>query len=294
MKVGFVGIGRMGLPMARNVLAAGHELAVWNRTASRCELLAAAGARVAPSPRGVCDGAEVVVSMVADAQAARDVLAGDEGVFSGLSAGAVVVEMSTIGPDAARSLAREASSRGIVFLDAPVSGSVPAAEAGELVAMVGGPPEALEHVLPVLAAMTREQLHMGDVGTGAAMKLVVNSVVAITNEAVAEALALAGACGIDAAAAYDVLERGAVASPFVRYKRAAFLEPGSAPVAFTTALMRKDLDLALALGARAGLRLPATSAAAEVLEAASARGLDDADLARVVDVVREGIVAAGE
>lgn len=286
MNVGFAGIGRMGLPMARNVLTAGFPLAVWNRTASRCAELAAEGARVAATPRELAEGANVVVTMVVDAAAAAAVLLGDDGVFAGLVPGAVAVEMSTIGPVAARALAAEADGRGIGFLDAPVSGSVSSAEEAALITMVGGEPEAFERARPVLAAMTKAQLHLGPSGAGAAMKLAVNSVIAVTAESIAEALVFAELSGIERAAAYEVLASGAVASPFVLYKRNAFLHPDSEPVAFTTTLMRKDVRLALEVARDLGVRLSAAEAACEVLERACAAGYGDADFSRVADVIR--------
>ena len=288
MNVAFAGIGRMGLPMARNLLAAGFPLSVWNRTASRCAELAAEGARVAASPRRLAEGADVVVTMLADAAAAEAVLRGDDGIFAGLEPGAVVVDMSTIGPVAARALADEAGSRGIHFLDAPVSGSVSSAEQAALVAMVGGEPEAFERARPVLAAMTKAQFHLGPAGAGAAMKLAVNSVIAVTNESIAEALVFAERSGIERPAAYEVLASGAVASPFVLYKRNAFLNPDSEPVAFTTTLMRKDVRLALEVARSLGVRLAAAEAAGEVLERACAAGYGDADFSRVADVIRLG------
>lgn len=286
MNVGFAGIGRMGAPMARNLLDAGFPLSVWNRTPSRCADIAAAGARVATSPAELAEGTDVVVTMLADAAAVEAVLLGEDGVFGALEPGAVVVDMSTIGPVAARSLAAEARMRGIGFLDAPVSGSVSSAEQAALVTMVGGEQEAFDRARAVLAAMTKRQIHLGPSGAGAAMKLAVNTMIAVTNESIAEALVLAERSGIERAAAYDVLASGAVASPFVLYKRNAFLDPDSEPVAFTTTLMRKDLRLALEVAGDLGVRLAAVEAADEILERACAAGFGDADFSRVADVIR--------
>jgi 3-hydroxyisobutyrate dehydrogenase-like beta-hydroxyacid dehydrogenase len=214
------------------------------------------------------------------------VLLGPDGALAALAPGAVVVEMSTIGPQAARRLAAAAGERGVDLLDAPVSGSVTMAEAAKLTTMVGGPAEALERARPVLEAMTARQVHVGPSGTGAAMKLALNAVIALTNEAVGEALALAEATGIDRAVAYDVLASSAVASPFVQYKRDAYLDPEGAPVAFSVTLMQKDLALALALARDHAVPLPALAAAGEVLSLARRQGLGDADLSRVADVLR--------
>jgi 3-hydroxyisobutyrate dehydrogenase-like beta-hydroxyacid dehydrogenase len=290
--VGFAGLGRMGLPMARNILRTSFPLIVYNRTSDRTATLVAEGARAvdAPAGLGVCD---IVVTMVSDAAAARALLV-ESGLLDALASGSVVVEMSTIGPRAAEELAHEAGQRDVALLDAPVSGSVSLAESAQLSAMVGGSAEAYERATPVLDAMTKRHVHLGRSGAGAAMKLAVNSLIAATNEAIAEALVLAERCGIDPEDAYDVLAGSAVASPFVLYKRNAFLHPDAEPVAFTAALMRKDLALVEELAERLHLRMPVSRAAADVLEEALGRGLADADMASVLGLLDvESTVTSG-
>jgi 3-hydroxyisobutyrate dehydrogenase-like beta-hydroxyacid dehydrogenase len=193
--------------------------------------------------------------------------------------------MSTIGPTAAAELAAEALRRDVFLLDAPVSGSVSVAEEAQLFAMVGGDREAYERATPVLDAMTKGHVLLGPSGAGAAMKVAVNSMIAVTNESLAETLALAERFGIERERAYDVLAGGALASPFVLYKRSAFLHPETQPVAFTTTLMRKDTALAQDLAARLGVRIPATEAAAGVLDEALGSGLADADMASVIGLL---------
>ena len=280
MTVGFAGIGRMGLAMARNLLGAGFPLVVWNRTPERCAPLVDAGARAAAEPAALA-AADVVVTMVSDAQAAHSVLV-ESGLLAGLRPGSVVLEMSTIGPTAVAELAAEALRHDVHLLDAPVSGSVSVAEAAQLFAMVGGDREAYELVTPVLDAMTKGHVLLGPSGAGAAMKLAVNAMIAVTNESLAETLALAERFGIERERAYDVLASGVLASPFLLYKRGAFLHPDTEPVAFTTALMRKDTSLAQDLAARLGVRIPTAAAAASVLDEALANGLADADMASVI------------
>lgn len=285
-RVAFAGMGRMGAPMARNVLGAGFPLRVWNRTPAAAAPLVEAGAEQATEPRALAADADVLVTMLADAAAAEAVLLGDGGALSALSPGAVVLEMSTIGPHAVRRLAEAAALRGVDLLDAPVSGSVTMAEAATLTAMVGGDPDVLERARPVLEAMTARQLHVGPSGAGATMKLAVNSVIALTNQAVSEALVLAEAAGIPRDVAYDVLGSSAVASPFVQYKREAFLDPDAAPVAFTTAMLQKDVSLALSLARDVQVPLPAVGAVNELLTLARALGWGDDDLVRVADALR--------
>jgi 3-hydroxyisobutyrate dehydrogenase-like beta-hydroxyacid dehydrogenase len=286
VKVAFIGIGKMGLPMAGNVLRAGHELTVFNRTTSRCDPLSGDGATVAGSAAEAVRGAEVLVTMVADGAAVDAQLEGDEGFLSDAPDGLVWLEMSTIGPTAARRFADRASGAGITMLDAPVSGSVTVAEAAGLVAMVGGPADALERARPVLEAMTKAHFHLGGSGAGAAMKLAVNVMIASQTVAISEALTLAEAAGIERADAYDVIAAGALASPFVEYKKAAFLDPDGTPPAFALDLMRKDLKLALEQGEAAGLPLLGAGAAAEAVTVAAGLEGGDEDLVRVADALR--------
>jgi len=212
----------------------------------------------------------------------------DGGLLDALPPGALVLEMSTIGPLAATALAREAADRGVTLLDAPVSGSVALAEAGQLFAMVGGDADGYQRATPVLDAMTKGHMHLGRSGAGAAMKLAVNGAIAVTNEAIAEALVLAERYGIERESAYDVLAGGAVASPFLLYKRESFLHPESTPVGFTAELMRKDLALILGLAADLDVPLPAVEAAERTLDAAIGAELGAADIARVADILRRG------
>ncbi len=289
VNVGVIGLGHMGLPMARRLLAANFPLMVWNRTASKAAPIVAEGAWLADSPRELGASCDIVITMLADGDVAASVLAGETGVLASCGPGTLVIEMSTIGPVAARALEAQAAEYGVDFLDAPVSGSVALADSGALTVMAGGSAEAFARARPVFEALSRAQLHLGPSGSGAAMKLAVNIMIAATNQAIAEALTLAQLCGIDPAAAYDTIAASAVASPFVSYKRGAFLEPGDGEVAFTTALMRKDLDLARSVASSAAgpVELPVTKAARDFLDAACAAGLADADFASVAELLKQ-------
>jgi 3-hydroxyisobutyrate dehydrogenase-like beta-hydroxyacid dehydrogenase len=281
--VAFLGLGRMGVPMAARLAAAGHELTVWNRT-PRPERQPA-GAAVAESPARAAAGAEVVITMVSAAAALENVLDGAHGALAGASTGAAFVDMSTVGPAAAQAAAARAAQAGCAFVDAPVSGSVASARAGTLIAMAGGDAAAVDRVRPVLAAIVSDVVHVGPTGAGAGMKLALNLALAVTNQAVAETLVLAEAAGVPRERAYDVLVGGALGSPFVRYKRAAFEDPGAAPVAFAVDLMRKDTALALELAARDGVALPVGGAAHSALERAAAAGFGGRDIAAMVELV---------
>jgi len=286
VKVAFVGIGKMGLPMAGNVLRAGHDLTVFNRTLERCDPLRDDGATVATNAAEAVREAEVLVTMVADPAAVESQILDDEAVLADAPKGLVWLEMSTIGPSAAREFAERAAGAGVTMLDAPVSGSVAVAEAAALVSMVGGDAEALERARPVLEAMTKAHFHLGRSGTGAAMKLAVNVMIASQTVAISEALVLAEAAGIERPDAYEVIAAGALASPFVDYKKAAFLDPDGTPPAFALDLMRKDLKLALEQGDAAGLPLLGATASAEAVTVAAGLEGGDGDLVRVADALR--------
>jgi 3-hydroxyisobutyrate dehydrogenase-like beta-hydroxyacid dehydrogenase len=286
VRVAFVGIGKMGLPMAGNIVRAGHDVTVFNRTLERCDPLRDDGATVAASAAEAIREAEVLVTMLADPAAVEEQILADEAVLGDAPEGLVWLEMSTIGPTAARAFAERAAGAGATMLDAPVSGSVAVAEAAALVSMVGGDADALERARPVLEATTKAHFHLGGSGAGAAMKLAVNVMIASQTVAISETLVLAEAAGIERADAYEVIGAGALASPFVDYKKAAFLDPDGTPPAFALELMRKDLRLALEQGEAAGLPLlGATAASAAVTLAAGLEGGDE-DLVRVADALR--------
>jgi 3-hydroxyisobutyrate dehydrogenase-like beta-hydroxyacid dehydrogenase len=282
VRVGFAGLGRMGEPMARCLLAAGFELTLHNRSRARAEPLAQAGARIAETPAALAADSDVVVTMLAGPAAVEQVVAGPDGLLAGARPGTVVVEMSTIGPDAARALARRARERGVELLDAPVSGSTPAAAAGTLACFVGGSADALARARPVLKAMTASVVHVGASGAGATVKLGLNTVLAQLNQAIAEALLLAEAEGVERTAMYDALAGSAVGAPYLGYKRAAFLAPGEEDVAFTIAGLGKDVALALAHARERGIALFGAAAAGQVLTAAAGLGLGEDDIAGVV------------
>lgn len=281
-----VGTGRMGTAMAGRLAGAGHALTVANRTRARADEVArATGGQVAPTPREAA-AAEVVVVSLADDAAVRSTYLRDDGLLAGLRPGTVVCDTSTVHPDTVRDLAPHVEERGATLLDCPVSGSVSVAEAGALTVMAGGPPAALEWARPALDAFAGEIFHLGPVGTGATMKLVVNSLVHSLNLAVAESLVLAERAGLDPETAYDVLEAGATGAPFVTYKRGAFLDPDSAPVAFTLELVAKDQRLIHRLAQEVGAQMPLADTSRDVVARALAAGLGQRDMSAVADLLR--------
>jgi 3-hydroxyisobutyrate dehydrogenase len=280
-EVAILGTGRMGSAMARRVAGAGHNLSVWNRTEATARAVATAipDARVvvAPAPEVAVRGKTVVLSILSDGVAGKAVLLNDA-VLAALTPGSVVCDLGTSGVSAAKDLARGVHNAGARFVDAPVSGSVPAVEAGSLLVMAGGAPDAIAAAAPVIGAFARRIVHVGEVGAGQATKLAVNLVVHNLNAAIAEALTLATSAGIAAEDAYNVFEDSVIAAPFVVYKRAAFLEP-DAPVAMSLDLVNKDLHLITGLAHELGIHLPVTNAVVRAVTAACGAGFGPCDMA---------------
>lgn len=266
MKIGFLGQGAMGSRMAARLAAAGHEVTVWNRTPREgcAETVEAAAA-----------GAEVVFASVRDDAASASVW---HQALAVMAPGAVAVETSTISPGAARALHAAAGARGIAFLDAPVAGSRPQAEAGQLVFMAGGDAVTLERVEPVLRAMGAAVHLAGGPGGGAAVKLMVNALLAVQQAALAELLGLAGPLGVDPGRAVEVIGATSVASPALKAAAGPMLAGRHAP-AFPIDLVIKDLGLTLGTGA--GLDLPVTRAVAEVFAQAARQGLSGENITAV-------------
>lgn len=288
MLVGFAGLGRMGRPMARHLAEAGHQVIGYDPAVPAGDVpdeLRVAGLEVTDDVTRLAD-ADVSLSMLPDAAATESLLFGERGLVGRCRPDHVHVVMGTVGPGAVRALADKALAMGVELADAPVSGSVTNAEAGTISAMVGGSPEVFTRLRPMLEAMTRAQFHTGPVGSGSAAKLAVNLALAALNQAVAEALVVATADGLDAAVFYDVLEASAVSAPYVSYKREAFLSPDTAGVAFPLSLLLKDVGLGLELAREHGLDLPVAETVGHGLENARAAGLSDRDMAEVLYQLR--------
>jgi 3-hydroxyisobutyrate dehydrogenase-like beta-hydroxyacid dehydrogenase len=282
--VGVVGTGRMGSAMARALAAAGNDLVLWNRTPEAAHALASSladRAQALDRPADVATAADVTISMLADGAAVDAAYGGPDGLIAGAHSGSVLVDASTVPPATLVLHAARARAAGAGILDAPVSGSVSLAEAGKLTLMVGGEAADLERARPVLDALAATIFHLGPLGSGAAMKLAVNTVIFGLNEAVAEALVLAEAAGVPRELAYDVLAASAAGAPFVGYKRAAFLDPDATPTAFALDLAAKDLRLIADLARTVGVPLPQAAVDLEVIEAATRRHGGDRDFSSV-------------
>jgi 3-hydroxyisobutyrate dehydrogenase len=286
--VAILGLGKMGAAMSATIAAAGFPLVVYNRTAATARLHAdRIGAEVAATPRRAARSADIVITMLADEVALDEVYHGPDGVLAGLRPGAVAVDMGTSGPEVIGTLAPEVTAVGAFLLDAPVSGSTAAAQAGTLAILVGGDPAALTKAQPVFDAMGSATYHVGAVGAGAAMKLALNVIVHATGQALAEALVLAERSGISTATAYEVFAQSAVASPVLAFRRDKFMDPEGAPATFQISLARKDLQLTRALAQTVGVALPQAEATMSALQAAADSGRDADDVTAVAAYLRD-------
>ena len=289
MKLGFIGLGAMGTPMARNLLKAGHELAVWNRTPERVNPLVEAGAHRADSPAETASGTRATFLMLTNAEAVQEVLFGERGVVQGLPAGAAVINMGTIGAVATKRIAEKLDDLGFRMLDAPVAGSTPVAAAGELDIMVGGEEQTFEEFEPVLAAMGEKISHIGEVGSGARMKLINNLIMGANMAILSEGLALGEAAGIPVEKQLEVLLAGGAASG-VAQRKSGNLISGSYEPQFKLSHELKDLYYALELGRDLEDPLPITAAVSQIYNAGMKEHADD-DLSAVAEVYRQRVDA---
>jgi 3-hydroxyisobutyrate dehydrogenase len=280
-RIAFLGLGIMGGGMARRLLGAGLPLTVYNRNPAKAAALAAAGARVADSPRAAATGADLVIAMVADDAASRALWLGEAGALAGAAPGAVLVECSTLTVAWVKELGAAVAARGCALVDAPVAGSKDAAAGGELKFLVGGAPEAVARARPAFAAMGQAVLHLGPAGSGALMKLINNFLAGVQVAAFGEALAWIERSGLDRAQAIAMLTNGATASPVVKAV-AGRMEAADYTPHFFLRLMAKDLGYARDESARSGAGLALAAAALERFRAAIAAGHGDLDMAAVV------------
>ncbi len=270
--IAVLGLGAMGSRMATRLLDAGHSIRIFNRSVEAGVPLVARGAIQGQTPRQAVAGCDVVVCCVRDDDAARGVwLDDDTGALPVMQAGSIAVESSTLTPACARELALAARNRGVHFLDAPVVGSRPQAEAGQLAYLVGGEAKVLERVRPVLELMGAAVIHVGGNGSGAILKLVVNALLGIQVAAYAELLAMAAKTGLDPAAALPMLGSLPVCSPAAKGAASLIVAADHAP-RFPIDLILKDLRYAEELAASVGARLPTTTAVRGVFERAQEEG----------------------
>jgi len=284
-KVAILGLGTMGTGMATNLLKAGFPLTVYNRTAAKAEALVSAGARLASTPAEAAKGASVIIAMLADDAASRALWLGNDGVLEAANPGTILIESSTVSPAWIAELAGLAAQHGVEFLDAPVTGSRTQAAAAQLSFLVGGSDRALEAARPVLEAMSKEIVHLGPVGSGAKMKLINNFLCGVQVASLAEGLAWIERSGLDRDKALAILKAGAPGSPLLGAISARMVDHSYA-VNFLLTLMAKDLLYAQTEAAHCNVDLTTAEVARSLFEAAIAKGFGEADMASVIEPLR--------
>ncbi len=284
MKIGFLGLGTMGAPVAHNLRRAGHTLTVWNRTAARAEPLQRKGARRAATPRECAAGQDAVFLCLSDEKALEEVLGEPDGVLAGLSQGDLLVDTSTSGTRGARAAEARVREKGAAFLCAPLLGSRAAAEKAQLTVVVGGPGPARERARPALRAISARIIELDQAVHAALMKLVVNAVGGAMMAGFAEALALGASGGIDLARIVEVIQASGFHSPLYLVKGEQILQGDYAP-RFTLSLAEKDQRLAQEAGAEQGVRMPVNEAVRRLFADAVESGRGGKDLCSVADLV---------
>jgi 3-hydroxyisobutyrate dehydrogenase len=280
-----MGLGAMGSGMAQRLLDAGFELTIFNRTPERAKRLLEAGAALAKTPREAVQNAAIVICIVADDNASRALWLGPNGALGNVKPGTILIESSTLTPAWVRELAAEAAKRKCDFLDAPVTGSKPQAEAGQLTFLVGGDAAVLDRARPVLRTMSRDIRYFGPTSSGAKVKLLNNLLSGIHVSSFAEMLSLAERLGIDAKAAAEFISTAAPGSPIVKIALQRMTESDFTPN-FSVRLMAKDLAYATAEGASLSMEMPIANAARKLYETAIAEGLGAKDFCAVIEVLR--------
>jgi 3-hydroxyisobutyrate dehydrogenase len=275
-----LGTGRMGAPIARNLLRAGFPVSVWNREPKAAAPLADVGAALAYSPAAAVDGADVVITMVADGDAVAQTVSGSTGALEKLQPGSVWIQMGTIGVEWTERFATLAASRGVVFVDAPVSGSSGPATDGTLIVLASGPEEIQAPLQPIFDAIGRKTLWLGPAGNGSRLKLVLNNWLAAEVEGMAETIALTQALGLDPDLFLEAIDGEPLGSPYAVAKGRAMIAGEYAP-GFAMRLGLKDVGLALDAARETNLELPITAAVAQRFEQAVADGHADEDVASV-------------
>lgn len=285
-RIGFIGLGIMGRPMAHNLLAAGYPLAVFNRSKAAANQLVSAGAEQAACAREVAERSDVIITMLPDSPHVQDVIAGDGGVLEGAREGSLWIDMSTISPVVTQSLARMARERGVGALDAPVSGGDVGARQGTLSIMVGGSDGDFRRAAPIFEVLGKTVVHVGDSGAGQIVKACNQIVVALTIEAVSEALVLGAKAGVNPEMIIAVLSGGLAGNKVMEVRKSNFLQHDFTP-GFKVALHHKDLGIALAAGREYGVPLPTTALVEQMLLALKMRGQGEQDHSALLTLIED-------
>ena len=285
MKLGVAGLGRMGVPMAKNLINAGFDIQVWNRNPERSASFATEmQCQIAQTPEALASACDIVITMLADDAASQGVYLGEAGLLKGKKA-KVFIEMSTVSPNWINRLQSQSSRAAII--DAPVSGATQVAQAGKLMIMVGGSEEIAQPLLPIFDALGEKTIILGKQSAGATMKLAINSVIHSLNQAAAESLNLAQAAGIELPLAFEALESSAACAPMLRYRKPLYLDEQAHQVTFTVGLAAKDVDLATRLAQTLDVQMPQAELNLGILNQASQNGYAHRDMASVISYLKK-------
>lgn len=284
-RIGFIGMGHMGSHMTRRLLEAGYPTVVYDRTEEKTRDAEHLGATSAPTPKELAANCQVILACVTNDEAQHDVMFGPNGALAGVHSGSMIIDLSTVSPGASRRLHEAAADLGAPMIDAAVSGSVPQVEQGSLVIFVGGEKEAYERGKPILEVLGTSIFHMGPSGMGTTMKLVVNTLLGLGMQSLAEAIALGQKAGIQKGLLLDVLGQTYVLTPSQKSKLEN-VRRGEYPTSFSLALMHKDFDLVLREAYELSVAMPATAAAQQMAAAAEAKGID-ADFSVLIKFMAE-------
>ncbi|XP_062024859.1 glyoxylate/succinic semialdehyde reductase 2, chloroplastic [Rosa rugosa] len=284
-RVGFLGLGIMGSPMAQNLIKSGCDVTVWNRTKSKCDPLISLGAKYKPSPAEVAASCDVTFAMLADPESAVDVALGKHGAASGMSSGKGYVDVSTVDGETSKLIGGHIKATGALFLEAPVSGSKKPAEDGQLIFLTAGDKSLYEIAAPLLDIMGKSRFYLGEVGNGAAMKLVVNMIMGSMMASFSEGLVLTEKIGLDPKVLVEVVSQGAISAPMYSLKGPSMIQ-SLYPTAFPLKHQQKDMRLALGLAESVSQSTPIAAAANELYKVAKSHGLSDEDFSAVIEALK--------
>lgn len=284
MKLGFIGLGAMGKPMAQNLLKAGFDLTVYDVNNEAVELLVQVGAKKGATPKDVAVASDIVITMLPNFHIVNMVMQGNSGILAGAKQGMTLIDMSSVSPTQTRQLAPLAEEKGIAYLDAPVSGGVAGAEKGILTIMVGGPEAIVKKMMPVLQALGKKIYHVGSVGSGDAMKIVNNLLLGINMAALSEALVLGAKAGLDPQMMREIIGTSSGGSYALEAKMPNFILKGNFEPGFAIDLQYKDLELAVQTGKDLGMPLFMGNLAQQIFEQARTSGLGKKDISAVIQI----------
>ncbi len=285
-KIGWIGLGKMGIPMSKNLIKKGYSVTVYNRTKEKTKELASEGAKVSDSPKALAADSEVIISMISDDPALEAISFGEDGAFEGAKSGTIFIDMSTVSPVSSAKVAEAAEKKGIKYLRAPVSGSTALASAGTLTIFASGPKEAYDQCVDIFGAMGQKVFHVGTGDEARYLKLLLNMMVGITSAMAAEALAFGKRGGMDWNQMIDIMSASVVASPLINYK-AQMLKDRDFKAMFTVDQISKDFDIALETGRSTNVPMPMTALVRQLYGALKAKGKGDIDFFGLVTLLED-------